>query len=306
MFDWNDLRAFLAVAETGSTLAAGRALRVSQTTAARRIAALEAAVGVALFERRQAGYVLTPVGEALLPRARQVEDAAGAFADAVSAEAREVGGTVRLTTHEIYAMAVLPPLLRELHDAHPTIRIELDSSIVIRDLSSGIADVALRSSKHSQGAGLVGRRVGADPWTVYCSRDYAARHGIPHSRAQLHGHALIAGGGPGVEAVYSAWLRHNRLEDAVVMEHGSLTGLLAGVRSGLGIAALPSFVANLDPDLIQCLPPDAEDKMELWLLTHGRLRHTPRVRIVLDFLYARLKVLGLKRDREGASEMIAT
>lgn len=294
MFDWNDLRAFLAVAETGSTLAAGRALRVSQTTAARRIAALEEAVGVTLFERRQAGYALTPAGEKLLPRAREVEAAAGAFADAVSAEAREVGGTVRLTTHEIYAMTILPPILRELHDAHPAIRIELDSSVVIRDLSSGVADVALRSTKSSQSAGLVGRRVGPDPWTVYCSRDYAARHGVPRNRAQLHGHALIAGGGPGVEAVYSAWLRHNGLEDGVVMEHGSLTGLLAGVRSGLGIAALPSFVANLDPDLIQCMPPDSDDKMDLWLLTHQRLRHTPRIRIVLDFVYERLRRLAVQ------------
>ena len=60
MFDWNDLRAFLAVAETGSTLAAGKRLRVSQTTAARRVAALEEALGVTLFDRRQSGYVLTP------------------------------------------------------------------------------------------------------------------------------------------------------------------------------------------------------------------------------------------------------
>src|SRR4051812_41895210 len=66
MFDWNDLRSFLAVARTGSTLAAGRSLGVSQTTAARRVAALEGAVGLVLFERRQAGYALTPAGEALL------------------------------------------------------------------------------------------------------------------------------------------------------------------------------------------------------------------------------------------------
>ena len=79
MLDWNDLRYFLAVADHGSTLAAGRALRVSQTTVARRIAALEEALGHPLFERRQAGYVLTPDGEALLDRARQVEAAASGF-----------------------------------------------------------------------------------------------------------------------------------------------------------------------------------------------------------------------------------
>ena len=78
MLDWNDLRYFLGVAEHGSTLAAGRALRVSQTTVARRIAALEEALGLPLFERRQAGYALTPAGEGLLDRARQVGSAASA------------------------------------------------------------------------------------------------------------------------------------------------------------------------------------------------------------------------------------
>jgi DNA-binding transcriptional LysR family regulator len=303
MFDWNDLRAFLAVAETGSTLAAARKLRVSQTTAARRIAALEEALGLALFDRRQAGYALTPAGETLLPRAREVEAAVGAFGDAVSAEARAVGGTVRLTTHEIYAMTLLPPILRELHDAHPAIRIELDSSVELRDLSAGTADVALRSTKSPQGGGLVGRRVGPDPWTVFCSRDYAARHGVPQNRAELRQHALIGGGGPGVGALYGAWLRKNELEDSVVMQHGSLTGLLASVRSGLGLAALPSFVARLDPDLIECLPPNRDDRIELWLLTHERLRHTPRIRIVLDFLYERLKRLAIsQRSAEPTPE----
>jgi len=71
--DWNDLRYFLAVAREGSTLAAGRALRVSQTTVARRIAALEESLGFPLFDKRQAGYKLTPVGEELLPLAAGVQ-----------------------------------------------------------------------------------------------------------------------------------------------------------------------------------------------------------------------------------------
>ena len=88
MYDWNDLKAFLAVAETGSTLAAAQAMRVSQTTVARRIAALEAATGVTLFERRQAGYALTPVGEAMLASAAAVRDAAARFGEAAGARSR--------------------------------------------------------------------------------------------------------------------------------------------------------------------------------------------------------------------------
>ena len=114
MYDWNDLKAFLAVAETGSTLSAAQSMRVSQTTVARRIAALEEATGLNLFERRQAGYALTPVGEAMVASAVAVRDAADRFGDAAGARSRDAGGTVSLTTMEIFAVTVLPPILRDL------------------------------------------------------------------------------------------------------------------------------------------------------------------------------------------------
>src|SRR5438874_2135204 len=98
MFDWNDLRFFLAVAREGSTLAAGKALRTSQTTVARRIAALERTLGLPLFEKRQAGYALTPAGEQLLARAGQVERAARGFSEAAAAQGRDLSGTVKITT----------------------------------------------------------------------------------------------------------------------------------------------------------------------------------------------------------------
>ena len=292
MFDWNDLRYFLSVADTGSTLAAGRALRVSQTTVARRIAALEAGLGLTLFERRQAGYALTPAGQALLGQARQVEAAATELTEMAAATGREASGTVRLTVLEIYAVTVLAPILRDLHEAHPAIHIELDTTDEPRDLASGGADIALRGSGSPKGGGLVGRRIGPDPWTLYCSRSYAEAHGVPHSRAELAGHPLIGGGGGKVWHAYQAWLKLHGLEGNVAIHHGTVTGMLAAVRSGFGLAVLPSFIADREPDLIRCLPPIEGDPASLWLLTHERLRHTPRVRIVMDFLADRLTRLS--------------
>lgn len=291
MLDWNDLRSFLAVARTGSTLAAGKTLRVSQTTAARRVAALEEALELTLFDRRQAGYSLTPAGEALMAHAAQVEEAVEAFTDAAAVQVRDASGTVRLTAEEIYSVTVLGPILRDLHDAHPKIRIEIDTTGEVRDLATGAADIALRSSKALAGGGLVGRRISSDPWRLYCSREYGAAHGVPRSRKDLHTHSLIGGGGESVWLYYQPWLKQNGLEDRVTMHHGTIPGLLAAVRSGVGIAALPSFVADQDPDLIPCLPP-AESDRELWLLTHERLRHTPRIRVVMDFLAEQLTRLA--------------
>ncbi len=287
--DWNDLRHFLAVAERGSTLAAGRELRVSQTTVARRIDALEKAVGMALFERRQAGYALTAVGEALLPNARAVASAAAGFGEAAAAYARDLTGTVRLSTEEIFAVTLLGPMLRELHELHPDIRIELDTSHELRDLGAGEADIALRATSTEPPAGVVGRRLCIDDWTLYCSRDYAARHGVPTSVEALKGHAIVGGGGGNLWRAYEAWIHEFGLEGQVAMHHASSTGLLSAVRSGFGIAVLPRLAVDHDPDLIRCLPPRKKHGRLLWLLTHERVRHAPRVRTVIDFLYERLK-----------------
>lgn len=292
MLDWNDLRYFLAVAETGSTRAAGERLRVSQTTAARRIAALEEALALTLFERRQSGYRLTPAGEALRDHAERVRAAADELSAAAAAQSREVAGSVRLTTTAIYAVTILAPILRDLHAAFPDIRIEVDSSEEVRDLAGGAADVALRNSNNPTGAGLVGRRIADDPWTLYCSRSYAERNGIPRSIEDLRDHVFVGGGGGKIWLAYRDWLRKYDLEAAVAMHHESATGLLSSVRAGFGIAILPAFVADREADLIRCLPPRPEDRVGLWLLTHERLRHTPRIRAVLDFIADALKRPG--------------
>jgi DNA-binding transcriptional LysR family regulator len=297
MMDWNDLRYFLAVAREGSTLAAGRALRVSQTTVARRIAALERALGFPIFDKRQAGYTLTPAGEELLERAKHVETSAAAFSEAAAAHNRDLRGKVRITSEDIYMNGLLAPLLRDLHERHPEIMIELDAGQEMRDLGEGEADIALRSSSKHQAAGLVGRQLGKDDWTLYCSRSYAERHGAPTTVRELKKHAIVGGGGGNLWRHYQAWLKQLGLEDRVAMHHANSTGLLSAVRSGLGIAVLPCVIADGDPDLIRCIPPREDHGRILWLLTHERVRHEPRIRTVIDFLYE-----GLSRHLKQLEE----
>jgi DNA-binding transcriptional LysR family regulator len=290
--DWDDLKHFLAVARSGSTLAAARTLGVSQTTVARRLAALEAALGLVLFERRQAGYALTPAGEALVARAQSVEAAAGSFGDAAASQSRDASGSVCVTMVELYAVTIMPPILKDLHEVHPAIRIVLDTADYHRDLGAGEADVALRSGHVAADSSLVGRRIAPDPWTVYCSRAYAAGRARPRNAQDLRQHGFIGGGGDKIWPAYLTWLRRHGLEEAVTIQHSSASGLLAAVRTGAGMAVLPSFLADRDPELVRCLPPSSGDDSALWLLTHERLRHTPRVRAVMDFLGERLTRLA--------------
>ena len=301
--DWNDLRYFIAVAREGSTLAAGRALGVSQTTVARRIAALEHALGFPLFEKRQAGYALTSAGEELLGKAEQVGERVNAFSESASAYSRDLSGRVKLTTEEIYAITLLAPLLPELRQLHPEIVIDIDTSQQIRDLGAGEADISLRStSETTQPAGVVGRRLCIDDWALYCSKDYAARHGAPRTLDEIEGHPIIGGGGGNLWVHYQAWLQALGLEDQVAMHHATSGGLLSGVRSGFGIAVLPCVVGDSDPELEQCIPPRTEHGRVLWLFTHERVRQTPRVRAVIDFLYDRLshQVRQLEAKRAAA------
>lgn len=302
MFDWDDLRYFLAVASHGSTLAAGRAMRVSQTTVARRIAALEHGVALPLFDRHQAGYRLTPAGAELLQLALEVEASAARFEDAALARSRDRGGIVRLTTEEVFATTLLAPMLRELRESHPEIHIDLDTSQSVRDLGAGEADIAIRGTSLAQPAGTVGRRLCRDDWTLYCSREYGERHGVPRSIAELRRHPLIGGGGGNLWREYQSWLRQLGLEDQVAMHHGTSSGLLSAVRSGIGLAVLPCIAADADPELVRCLPPRSDNQRDFWILTHERVRRTPHIRLAMDFLYDRLSahVRALEERRSAA------
>ena len=295
MYDWSDIRHFLAVARTGSTQAAGRALRADPTTVARRVASLEDSLGVRLFDRRQSGYALTPAGESLVARAEQLQSAADALGEAAAAAARDVSGAVRLTAEEFFSAKVLPPSIRDLNETYPSIRIEIEASDMPLDLAAGEADIALRSIVAPVGKELVGRRVAWDQWAFYCSRAYAAAQAAPRNRRELREHALIAGGPPNIWRTYQEWLRANDMEDSVTTHANTVMGLLGAVRAGSGIAALPCLVAEFEDDLVRCLPPTSKPR-GLWLLTTQRLLKAPRIRVVFDFLSDRLKRLSSEQE----------
>jgi DNA-binding transcriptional LysR family regulator len=299
MLDWNDLRYFLAVADEGSTLAAGKTLRVSQTTVARRIAALEQGLGLVLFDRRQAGYELTPAGNLLLDQARSVADAARTFEDFAGAEARDAGGAIRITTEDVYADGLLSGLFAELHDLHPDIMIEIDANRALRDLGAGEADVALRATSKETPTGVVGRLICRDDWTLYCSRAYADRHGVPRGKEELRNHAIVGGGGGSLWRNYQAFLQRYGLEDSVAIHQATSTGLLTSIRSGFGIGVLPCIVADGDPQLVRVLPPTRDHGRNLWLLTHDRVKRNPRVRTAIDFLYKSLKNRAAELHLDG-------
>src|SRR5947207_9135122 len=190
MFDWNDLRYFLAVARHRSTIAAGKSLGLSQSTVHRRVSELERRLGRQLIARHPTGYRLTEFGDALLPYAERVEAAAGDLELRVKDTCRELSGVIRVTCPEpiVYRMTK-SSLIDRFHARHPALRVEFVTSDRYLDLSKGEVDVAFRSGDTDDE--LVGRKIADSIWAVYASRSYVERHGQPARVEDLSLHPLV-------------------------------------------------------------------------------------------------------------------
>jgi DNA-binding transcriptional LysR family regulator len=285
--DWNDLPHFLAVARSGSTLAAAERLRVNQSTVARRIAALEQALGLALFARSRAGYRLTEAGEELLPAAEQVEREAETVQRLAEQRLRRLAGTVRVTASEALANTFLNPCLREFNELYPDVRIEVEIADRSLDIARGEADVALRAGVQKGEGAIVVRKLRDLEWSIYCSRDYARRSGCPQCIEDLRGHALVDGDGSAAALPGILWLKRHAGTERIVARSNSLTHLAAAVRAGLGLGALPCSIGEPDPELVRCLEPPRELDSALWLVTRADIKDEPRVRTFTDFISAR-------------------
>lgn len=291
MFDWNDLRYFLAVARHGSTLAAAKALGLSQSTVHRRLAELERRLGRRLVDRHPTGYRLTEIGEALLPAAQEVEK--GVLAFERHSESLEAGlnGVVRLTCPEPLVSRIAESgLLERFHEHHPGLSVEFVMSDRYLDLARGEADVALRSGEPKD-PDLVGRKVADSIWAVYASRNYVQQHGRPQDVADLSRHALVGYDGVMEDHRAARWLAETVPKGRVVAHNNSVLGVLLAVKSGVGVAPLPTTIADAEPSLVQVLPPVAELTRGWYLLTRQDLRKTPRVAAFFDFAIGELAAL---------------
>jgi DNA-binding transcriptional LysR family regulator len=280
MVEWSDLRFFLAVAELGSTTAAGKALRVSQSTVQRRLTCLEASIGFPLFTRSVTGYRLGPHGVDLLPLARQLGQAAEAFEQAARQSARANGGVLRLTCPEP-VVARLRPLVERFEAQHPGVAVEFVTSDRYLDLTKGDADVAFRSGDTD--AALTGRKVADSIWGVYASADYIARHGRPQRVEDLAAHHILSLDDSLANHRLTNWLKHVAPRAHIAGRSNSVLGLAHATRSGLGVAPLPRGVALDAGGLVELFGPVQALTRSWRLLTTPALRRTPRVAAFFDF-----------------------
>ncbi len=291
MFEWSDVRYFLAVARNGSTVAAAKALKTSQSTVQRRLVELEHRLGRPLVKRTPAGYRLTEFGQEMLPYAERVEQAARAMEQHRGTLERAEVGIIRLTCPEPIMYRIMQSgLLDRFHAGHPGLRIEFVMSDKYLDLAKGDADVALRSGDTDDEV-LVGRKIADSIWAVYASRQYMERRGKPDRIEDVDRHAVVGLDESMANHRAATWLRAVAPNAEIAARSNSVLGLVSAAKSGVGLAALPTALGDAEADLVRVLGPIPDLQRSWRLLTHPDLRQTPRVAAFFDFVNGELAAL---------------
>jgi DNA-binding transcriptional LysR family regulator len=280
-----DLRLVLAVGEAGTLLGGARALGVDHSTAFRRLNTLEKRLGVRLFERRRDGYAPTAAGEAMIATAARVD------AEIVDLERRLAGadvrpsGTVRLTTTDT-GVNLLTPLFGAFRDAHREITLEIAVANSFFTLSRRDADVAIRPSADVPDD-LIAHRTATVATALYAARSYL----VASARRALAEQQWI-GPDDSLSHLGSArWMRQHVPPERVVYRANSLIALQAAARAGLGVAPLPCYLGDADPELARVRGPIEEMAVSLWVLMHPDLKRVARIRAFVDFIVHELRRL---------------
>ena len=281
--DWNHIRAFLATAETGSLSAAARQLGLTQPTLSRQVAALEAQLGVLLFERLGRALALTEAGHELLAHSRKMGEAAQGLSIAATGQAQSIEGTVRITASDMTSAYILPPVLQQLRQRAPRLTVDVVAANDIRDLMRREADIAIRHVRPEQPE-LIARLVQEATGHFYAAKTYLDRRGRPSSLAELADHDFVSFGD--AERMISYLVPLGIPVTPGNFRIGSNSGLVAWelVRQGFGVTPMSDEVAAAAPEVERLVPGSEAITFPVWLTTHRELHTSRRIRLVFDLL----------------------
>jgi len=269
--DWNLVRTFIAVVDAGSLTGAARALGLAHPTVARHIQQLEAALGMALFDRRATGLTLNRAGARLAASARGMRESARAFEQVTAAVRGSASGLVRITAAEPLASA-LPELLAPLRQRDVDGQIQIDLLIANDQLNllQQEADIAIRHVQPQQ-QDLVARRLAPLPYGLYASAGYIDEYGTP-ALQDLARHRFIDGVSVARLARHSERLGRPLAREQFVLRSDSFSGQLHAALAGWGIVALPVHVAQARPALARVLSETPFEHIDMWLVGRPEVR----------------------------------
>ena len=284
VFDWDDLKYFLAVARAGTLRAGADSIHVNHTTVTRRLSVLEDRVGARLFDRSTQGLALTQLGFDLMPHAERVEMEMAAASRTIVGRDAQPTGTVNLTMPHAMAMTSIMDDLTNFANLHPSIELNISFTNNIADLARREADVSLRVA-HDVADDVVGRKLVPCSQAAYCTPEYA--HGIQDNGGD--GLQMIGWGEPEGD-ITADWVRASQYPNAVLKHRVSeLLPHITLAASGLGMAYLACCLGDRHPDLVRAPFQKPLPYRSLWLLIHRDLRKTARVRLFVDYIAEQIK-----------------
>ncbi|MCB2093653.1 MAG: LysR family transcriptional regulator [Rhodobacteraceae bacterium] len=260
--NWDDLRFILAVAEQGSVSGAARSLGVNHATVLRRVAAYEAAAGVALFDKTPSGYAVAGNQRRTIDAAREVERAVLAVGRILQGARAPLTGEVRVTSTDSFCQYVLPPMISRLRSDAPALRIELLSSNAHLDLGRTHADIAIRPAER-----LPEDLAGESPVDLSFA---------PFARKCRDNDHWLGLSGPLARSVAGRWLDANVDPARIVARADSFLILREIAAAGDGMAILPAFLGAED-DRLEWVPGVVSGlKARIWVASHADLADVPR------------------------------
>lgn len=273
--NWDDLRIFLAVARTGSFSSAAKYLKVQQSTVSRRIRSMEKKLGARLVERNKTGYELTNAGKNVKKAAIRIEIEVLGVDSTVSGKDTNLAGSLRVATINDMTPLILMPAFAQFSHTYPGVNLQIVASNSDSSLAKREADVAIRLT-NTPAFTLVGKRLVTVVSTVYGSRDY-----LRHIRRQKLEPKWI-----GVECCdfHRSWTKQacGQQPHNFYCSDSFLTQ--AAIKEGLGVAFLPCFIGDENPELERYCEPNPSHNLGLWILFHPDLKGTARILAFRDHM----------------------
>ncbi|HEY8573652.1 LysR family transcriptional regulator [Phenylobacterium sp.] len=284
--DWDLFQSLHAVLAAGTLSAAAKSRRLTQPTLGRHIDSLERQLGAPLFLRSPRGLQPTDLALALKPHLEDMAAAANAAIRDVSQSADGGGGVVRVTAAEILGVEVLPSILTDFREQHPTIDVELTVSNRVEDLTRREADVAVRMARPTQNS-LVAKKVGDVGFGFYASPDYLARHGTPQSLDEVQTHTLVGFDRAQPPTAPGLDIGRAITRDLFSLRTDNDAAALAAIRAGFGIGVCQHQVGRRS-GLVPVLTGTFAFRMDIWICMHENLKGSRRMRLMFDHLAASL------------------
>lgn len=277
MFDWNDVRVFIAVARAGSLGGAAGPLGMDAATVGRRVARLETALKATLIVRSSSGIQVTAAGAQLLQSGLEAELTMDAVARAARADT--IAGTVRISAAEGFGGVILAPALARLHADRPGLRIELAASSGFLSPSRREVDMAITLSA-PDAARLVVEPLTPYQLAVYAAPAYLQTREAPAHVDDLGDHDIV---GYVDDLIYAPELRYLDEIKPGLRPHLASSSIRAQrdiIAGGGGIGVLPCFMAE---GLERVLPGVLLER-RFWLSTHRDVHDTARLRAVRTWI----------------------